>query len=80
LHFRRITRIRAPVLCGCALESENGDREMATSRRGSPELFIRSGITVEIDIFWFVIFFLILWSASAGYFPVEYPAYSAANY
>jgi Zn-dependent protease/CBS domain-containing protein len=53
---------------------------MATSRSSALELFTVGGITVEIDVSWLVIFFLILWSLSAGYFPVQYPGYSTANY
>jgi Zn-dependent protease/CBS domain-containing protein len=53
---------------------------MAIGRSSALELFTIGGITIEIDVSWLVIFFLILWSLSAGYFPIEYPGYSTANY
>ncbi len=31
------------------------------------------GISIEIDFSWFVIFFLVAWSLSKGYFPYKYP-------
>jgi Zn-dependent protease/predicted transcriptional regulator len=38
------------------------------------------GIQVTIDYSWLVIFALVLWSLSAGYFPGEYPGYGWAGY
>jgi len=37
------------------------------------KLFKVSGIQIAIDFSWFIIFFLILWSLSAGYFPRKFP-------
>jgi Zn-dependent protease len=39
-----------------------------------------AGVEVEIDYSWLVIFALVLWSLSAGYFPYEYPGYSWSAY
>ena len=38
------------------------------------------GIQVAIDYSWLVIFTLVLWSLSAGYFPGEYPGYGWVSY
>lgn len=38
------------------------------------------GFEIRIDYSWFVIFFLILWSLSAGYFPATVPDLSPAAY
>lgn len=43
-------------------------------------LFRIFGIQIAIDYSWFVIFFLLLWSLSAGYFPQRYPGYSSQAY
>jgi Zn-dependent protease/predicted transcriptional regulator len=39
-----------------------------------------AGVEIEIDFSWIVIFILILWSLSAGYFPYKYPGHSVAEY
>jgi Zn-dependent protease/predicted transcriptional regulator len=44
------------------------------------KLFRISGIQISIDFSWFVIFFLILWSLSAGYFPRKFPGETVQNY
>ncbi|MDA8387280.1 MAG: site-2 protease family protein [Nitrospiraceae bacterium] len=36
-------------------------------------LFRIAGIQIQIDFSWFIIFFLLLWSLSAGYFPHAFP-------
>ncbi|HUE95077.1 MAG TPA: site-2 protease family protein [Longimicrobiaceae bacterium] len=38
------------------------------------------GIELRIDFSWFVIFFLILWTFTAGVFPARYPGLSPATY
>ncbi len=38
------------------------------------------GIEIRIDVSWFVIFFLILWTFSQGVFPAEYPGMAAWVY
>jgi Zn-dependent protease/CBS domain-containing protein len=52
----------------------------ALERKGNIGLFKIAGIRITIDYSWFIIFSLILWSLSAGYFPREYPGQSAAAY
>ncbi len=46
----------------------------------SIELFRIAGIQISIDYSWFIIFALILWSLSAGYFPREYPGMGFGSY
>ena len=53
---------------------------MASSKTKSIELFRVAGVQVEIDYSWLVIFALVLWSLSAGYFPQEYPGHPALDY
>lgn len=38
------------------------------------------GFEIRIDYSWFVIFFLILWSFSAGVFPAQFPGYESSVY
>ena len=38
------------------------------------------GISIEIDLSWFIIFFLVVWSLSRGYFPYYYPDISEERY
>jgi hypothetical protein len=49
---------------------------MAAERKGAIEIFKVAGIQVAIDYSWLIIFALILWSLSSGYFPAKYPGYS----
>ena len=44
------------------------------------DLFKVAGIQIAIDYSWIVIFLLVFWSLSAGYFPHEHPGYSWAQY
>ena len=53
---------------------------MASNQRGVLELFKVAGVQVEIDYSWLIIFVLILWSLSAGYFPVMYPGHGWLSY
>lgn len=39
-----------------------------------------AGVQIAIDYSWLLIFLLVLWSLSAGYFPRAYPGYSPADY
>ncbi|MCU0614576.1 MAG: site-2 protease family protein [Desulfobacterales bacterium] len=43
-------------------------------------LFKIAGIQINIDVSWFIIFLLVLWSLSAGYFPRQFPDQSAQIY
>jgi len=43
-------------------------------------LFKAFGIPVEINISWFIVFLLVLWSLTTGYFPFKYPALSPLSY
>jgi Zn-dependent protease/predicted transcriptional regulator len=43
-------------------------------------LFKIAGIQITIDISWFIIFLLVLWSLSAGYFPRQFPDQSVQVY
>lgn len=38
------------------------------------------GISIELDLSWFIIFFLVAWSLSRGYFPYYYPDISGERY
>jgi Zn-dependent protease/predicted transcriptional regulator len=53
---------------------------MSSGTSKSIELFKVAGVQVEIDYSWLIIFALVLWSLSAGYFPQEYPGYTAIDY
>ena len=44
------------------------------------DLFKVAGIQIAIDYSWAVIFLLVLWSLSAGYFPLQYPGYAWPRY
>jgi Zn-dependent protease len=53
------------------------DRRFARDARGGFPLFRIRGIQVRVDPSWFLIFLLIWWSLSAGYFPRIHPAASS---
>jgi Zn-dependent protease len=53
---------------------------MAPAFTGSVRIARILGVDIEIDYSWIVIFLLVLWSLSAGYFPYQYPDYSRAAY
>jgi Zn-dependent protease/CBS domain-containing protein len=38
------------------------------------------GFEIRVDLSWLLIFFLVLWTLSAGIFPTSYPGYSSATY
>jgi len=44
------------------------------------DLFKVAGVQIAIDYSWIVIFLLVFWSLSAGYFPHEYPGYGLGQY
>lgn len=50
------------------------------ARRGVVELFTVAGVQIEIDFSWIIVFVLILWSLSSGYFPQQYPGHTAGEY
>ena len=49
-------------------------------RRSGIHLFDIAGIQIRIDYSWFIIFLLVVWSLSAGYFPARYPGETASSY
>ena len=49
-------------------------------RPNGVDLFKIAGIQIAIDYSWIVVFLLVCWSLSAGYFPHEYPGYGWAQY
>jgi Zn-dependent protease/predicted transcriptional regulator len=49
-------------------------------RNGGIDLFRVAGIQIAIDYSWVVIFLLVLWSLSAGYFPQYHPGHSWREY
>lgn len=52
--------------------SDAVDGARASNARGL-DLFRVRGIQVAVDPSWLVVFFLVLWSLSAGYFPTQFP-------
>ncbi len=48
-------------------------KEKAKNPSGGIKLFRVAGIQISLDFSWFIIFFLIMWSLSYGYFPHEFP-------
>ncbi|MBI4966345.1 MAG: site-2 protease family protein [Desulfomonile tiedjei] len=48
--------------------------------RGRVHLFEISGIKINVDYSWLIVFVLVLWSLSAGYFPLYYPNYATQLY
>ncbi len=44
------------------------------------DLFKIAGVQIAIDYSWLVIFVLVLWSLSAGYFPEVHPGYPTSEY
>lgn len=50
-----------------------------TPQRGI-DVFRIGGIQIAIDYSWIIIFLLVLWSLSAGYFPYQYPGYGWGIY
>lgn len=61
-------------------QAASGDREGAPRAAGGVDLFRVAGIQIAIDYSWIVIFVLVLWSLSAGYFPQRSPGYGWAAY
>jgi Zn-dependent protease/CBS domain-containing protein len=53
---------------------------METERGPGIEVLRLSGVTVAIDYSWLVIFALVLWGLSAGYFPEKYPGFAVSSY
>jgi len=58
-------------------ETEN--RREIENKRGF-KLFKIAGIQITLDYSWFIIFVLVVWSLSAGYFPRYYPGQSTQTY
>jgi Zn-dependent protease/predicted transcriptional regulator len=53
---------------------------MALGGRKAIGLFKVAGVQVDIDYSWLLIFALVLWSLSAGYFPELYPGHRTLSY
>lgn len=54
--------------------------ENASVRQSGLKLFRIAGIQIRLDYSWLIIFVLVLWSLSAGYFPRHYPDQSTSTY
>lgn len=48
--------------------------------RGTIGLFRIAGIRISLDFSWFIVFTLVLFALSVGYFPRSYPGYEAQMY
>ncbi|MGB6067606.1 MAG: site-2 protease family protein [Desulfomonilaceae bacterium] len=59
-------------------QTQKGSEE--ARNRGRFRLVKIQGIQVTIDYSWFIIFVLVIWSLSAGYFPLYFPGYNARLY
>lgn len=44
------------------------------------KIFSIGGIDIRLDYSWFIIFFLVLWALTFGYFPYNFPGYRASSY
>ena len=53
---------------------------MASKVRGEFDLFRVAGVQIAIDFSWLIIFVLVLWGLSSGYFPALHPGYPLAEY
>jgi Zn-dependent protease/CBS domain-containing protein len=53
---------------------------MEQKRRQEIDLFKVAGVQIAIDYSWLIIFILVLWSLSAGYFPALHPGYPPLEY
>jgi Zn-dependent protease/CBS domain-containing protein len=53
---------------------------MDRKNRQEFDLFKIAGVQIAIDYSWLVIFVLVLWSLSAGYFPEVHPGYPTSEY
>ncbi|GAX38518.1 hypothetical protein [Nodularia sp. NIES-3585] len=38
------------------------------------------GFEIRVDLSWFLIFFLVLWTLSVGLFPTNYPGFDSTTY
>jgi Zn-dependent protease/predicted transcriptional regulator len=61
-------------------EGQTIDRSEPKANRGAFRLFEVSGITITLDYSWLIIFLLVLWSLSSGYFPFYFPGYASTVY
>ncbi|MEA2648026.1 MAG: hypothetical protein QOG61_461, partial [Candidatus Binataceae bacterium] len=53
---------------------------MEAKRPQEIDLFKVAGVQIAIDYSWLIIFALVLWSLSAGYFPALHPDYTRIEY
>ena len=51
-----------------------------TENKSGLRLFRVGGIQIRLDYSWFIVFALVLWSVSSGYFPIAYPGQSVRTY
>jgi Zn-dependent protease len=49
-------------------------------RSGVFSLFKIAGIRISLDYSWFIVFALVIWSLSAGYFPRNFPGQTTQTY
>jgi Zn-dependent protease/predicted transcriptional regulator len=58
------------------------EKNMAPQKPGmnSINLFKVAGIQIDIHYSWFIIFLLVVWSLSAGYFPHQFPHFTTQAY
>jgi Zn-dependent protease/predicted transcriptional regulator len=59
---------------------EAGESMAEAKNRQEIDLFKVAGVQIAIDYSWLVIFVLVLWSLSAGYFPALHPGYPRSEY
>jgi Zn-dependent protease len=53
---------------------------MEKEHKGGLKLFKIAGIQITLDYSWLIIFVLVLWSLSSGYFPHHYPGQDTPTY
>ena len=66
-------------MAGAALQKQKTGPKI-NAMPGGFKLLRIAGIRIQIDFSWFIIFFLLLWSLSAGYFPHAFPREPEAVY
>ena len=54
--------------------------ETITDHKKGINLIKIGGIQIKLDYSWFIVFALVLWSLSAGYFPQAYPEQTTQAY
>src|ERR1700731_3039424 len=59
---------------------QTGASTMQPIKRQEIDLFKVAGVQIAIDYSWLIIFALVLWSLSAGYFPALHPGNTHIEY